>query len=376
MRKIRALPIARAALLTFALACSKKLTADAIETSPDAVAQKGSLGASTWVVGPDGTVNAALKGPDGKPITRTVTGQVTFQQPRGASTSVPVTYDPQTGVLTAKGPTLDADITPVTYALTVDGKPWNGTIDVPPGGTHELVASAPPPPPGAPPPPAPGPNGGVVQTVGPDRVEVLANKNTGEVRAYVLGEDNQPIDPGDRAITVALEGEAPEVVVLEPEPGGHFVVGHMRAHVDPERVTIAVRRHGRVHACLVGWSPGAVVVVGPGAPRIPFFAVEAWPGDVEWRGRHHHGEVVVGGPELVVGAPPLPAPPGVVVGVHGSLPGPPGLPPLPAPPGLPSPRGLPAPGLPAPPVPHASGFSGGQVSVHGSVRGGGGRHGR
>src|ERR1700683_3358368 len=125
-----------------ACACTKKLTAEAIEKSPDAIVQQGSLGTSTWVVAPDGTVNGTLKGPDGKPITQTVTGQVTFAAPGSAPASVPVQYDPQSGVLNAAGPKLTADITPVSYALPSDGRPWGGSIDVPTGGTHDLIASA------------------------------------------------------------------------------------------------------------------------------------------------------------------------------------------------------------------------------------------
>jgi hypothetical protein len=259
-------------------------------------------------------------------VDQLVTGQVTFAGQDGSPVSVPVQYDAKAGVLTASGPKLAADITPMKYNLTVGGSPWNGAIDVPKGGTQDLVdtgklqgsVSA----------NVVGPNGGVVETVGPDHVEVVANKATGDVRAYVLGPDNRPIDPGDRKITVAIDGEAPEVVALAPEPQGHFLVAHIGARVDPPHVTVAVNVHGATHACLVGWAPGSVVVVGPGAPRVHLLAVEAWPGEVvEMHGRHGHlhGEVEVGGPGVVVGAPAVVigapavvvATPGVVVGAPG-----------------------------------------------------------
>ncbi len=336
-----------AALGPLACGCSKKLTAEAIEASPAAIVQKGPMGSSAWIVDPKGTVSATLKGPDGKPIAKTVTGQVTFAAPDGTPSSVPLQFDPASGVLTAAGPKLDADITPVSYALTVDGRPWTGSIDVPRGGTEDLVdtgkAQA-----GLPPPP-PGPNGGVVQVVGPDRVELVASKSSGDVRAYVLGDDDKPVDPGDRKITVALQGEAPEVIVLAPEPQGHFVVGHLRTRIDPTHVTLAVSAHGRTHACLVGWAPGSVVVVGPSAPRVHLLAVEALPGEIEVRGRHGRGrgEFIVGGPGVVVDAP------GIEVGAPGVIVGGPGFPApgLPGPPGLPLPGvGLPLPGagLPVP----------------------------
>ena len=293
------------------LGCHKKLTADAIEKSAAAVVQKGAPGTAAWLVNPDGTVGAVLKDPSGKPIAATVTGQVKF-----GDKSVPVDYDPKTGLLTATGPKLEADITPVSYALTVDGKPWNGVIDVPADGTQDLVDT------GKEQAKLPvgikGPNGGIVQMVGPDRVEVLANKKNGEVRAYVLDDDNKPVDPGDRTVTLALGGDAPETVILAPDPGGHFVVGHMVTRVDPVNVTVAVKRHGRVHACLVGWAPGEVVVVGPEAPPVAIWGPPAvfvgGPGVVV-----DAPGVVVGGPGVVVGAP------GVVVGAPGVVVGAPGV---------------------------------------------------
>ena len=291
-----------------------KVSAEAIENSPAAITQKGDHGTSTWIVGPDGAVSALLKGPDNKPLKGKVTGSINFAVPDGTPATVPATYDPGTGVLTASGPKLDADITPVSYQLQVDGNPWNGSIDVPRGGTADLVetgglqASIPP--------GKLGPNGGMVQMVGPDRVEVVANKKTGEVRAYVLDPDYHVIDPGDRKITIALEGPEPEVVVLAPQPNARFVVGRVRTRVDPVHVTVAVNVHGRTHACLVGWHPGVAVVYGPAVAPVHLYAVESeWPDEVvEIHGRHH-GEVIVGAPGVVVGGPEVVVgAPGVVVG--------------------------------------------------------------
>jgi hypothetical protein len=126
-------------LATFAGACRKEVSAESIEKSPDAIAEEGPSGRSTWIVRPDGTVSATLRGPDGKPVAQPVTGQIAFGNPDGSPTTVPVQYDPSSGVLTAAGPKLEADITPVTYTLKVGGVPWTGMIGVPPGGTHDLA---------------------------------------------------------------------------------------------------------------------------------------------------------------------------------------------------------------------------------------------
>jgi hypothetical protein len=326
MTRLRALPIGCIVLAALACSCRKEITAESIEKSPDAITEQRPAGSASWIVQPDGTVHAALRGPDGKPVAQPVAGQITFESPDGPPTSVPVQYDPRTGVLSAAGPKLDADITPVKYTLTVGDTPWNGTIGVPPGGTHDLAetgqlqTSLPP--------NTVGPNGGVVQMVGPDRVELVANKRTGDVRAYVLDADNHPVDPGERKITVEIAGPHPELVALAPEPQGHFVVGHAPAIVDAPQVTLAVHAHGTTHACLVGWSPGSVVVVGPGAPRVHVLAVDAWPDEVvEVHERHgKHGEVVVGAPGVVVDAPRVVVGmPGVVVGAPGVVVGAPGV---------------------------------------------------
>lgn len=308
-----------------------KLTADAIEKSTAALVQQSEKGTSTWIIGSDGTVNALLKGPDDKPVAGKVTGTVTFEPPDGTPTTVPATYDAKTGVLTASGPKLHADVTPVDYQLQVDGHPWNGAIDVPSGGTADLVATAKLQ--TAIPDGKVGPNGGVVQMVGPDRVEIVASKSSGEVRAYVLDDDYKVIDPGDRKITVALQGPDPEVVVLAPQPKVKFVVGKVKSRVDPVHVTVAVNVHGKTHACLVGWHPGVAVVIGPAAPRVHIYAVEEWPDEIEIHGRHHHDDdheddevevggprVVVGGPRVVVGAPAVVVGgPHVVIGAPGAV---------------------------------------------------------
>lgn len=323
--------LAAAVAVSFLGGCHKtsKLTADAIEKSAAAIVQQNAKGTSTWIVGADGGVSALLKSPDDKPITGKVTGTVTFAPPEGSPTTVPATFDAKTGVLTATGPKLDADITPVNYDLQVDGQPWSGAIGVPRAGTVELVdtgklqASIPD--------GKLGPNGGVVQMVGPDRVEIVANKTNGEVRAYVLDPDFHVVEPGDRKITIALEGPDPEVIVLAPQPKVKFVVGKVKTRVDPIHVTVAVNVHGTTHACLVGWHPGVVVVYGPTAPPpVRFYAVEAWDDDDDdhghGHGHHGHGQVVVGGPGVVVTGPGIVVGgPSVVVGAPGIVVGGPGI---------------------------------------------------
>src|SRR5215472_14102753 len=74
MRMIRVLPAACIVLSSLVCSCQKNLTAEAIEKSAAALVQRGPRGASTWIVAPDGVVNATLKTPDGQPVTQPVTG--------------------------------------------------------------------------------------------------------------------------------------------------------------------------------------------------------------------------------------------------------------------------------------------------------------
>src|ERR1700722_4725591 len=168
MHTLRALTIGSVAMATLC-SCRKELTAEAIARSRDAIAQQGPAGTSMMIIRPDGSVSGTLETPDSKPVTQPVTGQITFATPDGPPTVAPVQYDPKTGVLTAAGPKLEANITPVSYTLSAGGTPWTGSIDVPKGGTQELADTAKLQ--GAISSNTVGPNGGVVQVVGPDRVE-------------------------------------------------------------------------------------------------------------------------------------------------------------------------------------------------------------
>jgi hypothetical protein len=177
--------------------------------------------------------------------------------------------DAKTGLLVGAGPKLEADLTEVGYTVTVDGKPWTGTLHLPPGGTAELVANA----------RAAadlnlegkvGPHGGVIQVVGDDRFEIVAADDaSGEVRVYLLDPDLNVIAVGERKVTLGVVADAPEIVVLAPEPEANlYLRGKLKAKVDPVRITLAVRQGASVKVALVGYRPGLHVVVGANAPRI------------------------------------------------------------------------------------------------------------
>lgn len=276
------LALALATTLAAAPACNRSASpsAESIEKAPEAITEENDSGSITWSIGADGQVRALAKSTDGKPITGNISGQLTWK-PSSGDQQTPLTLDEKSGLLVSSGPALTDDLTPVDYTITVDGKPWTGTLHLPRGGTKALAddgkeAAAAPIPDGKLAPNGVGPNGGVIQVVGKDRLEIVADKTSGQVRVYVLDPDFKVVPIGERKIRLATTGEASEIVVLEPEPGGRFCTGRFAGKVDPVRVTVAVTIKEETHACIVGWAPGVHLVVGSRAPRVKILVAAGW----------------------------------------------------------------------------------------------------
>jgi hypothetical protein len=263
--------VATVALLT--LACGKKTKT---ETDPSAepagsaasvvdgaITEEHDDGSIAWTIGADGAVRAIVKA--GLEGPKTLSGSLTWKAPGAQAISIPM--EAKADVLTAAGPKLQAGLTQIEYTANVDGKAWTGVLHVPPGGTLELVESA------KVSADVKGPNGGVVQIVGDDRIEIVADKSSGQVRVYVLDADNKVIDVGDRKIQIAIVADAPEVVVLTPEPKRMYFVGTVKTRVAPIKITVSVTVKARTRVVLVGWKPGARVVVGSRAPRVNVWIV-------------------------------------------------------------------------------------------------------
>lgn len=230
-------------------------------------------GKAAFNVAADGNVKAAVTGPDGKPIREDVSGTLLWKDASGEKT-LPLTFDSKAGILVAAGPKLEADLTEIGYTLNVAGKPWSGTLHVPAGGTAELYANAK----GAADLRLPegklGPHGGRIEIVGDDRLELLVDEVTGEVRVYALDADLKPIDIGERKVTLGVVAEAPQVVVLAPAvatagvAAGAYLTGRLALAADPLKVTIAVRNAGRSAVALCGYRAGAAFAVHARAPRV------------------------------------------------------------------------------------------------------------
>jgi hypothetical protein len=261
-----------------------------VATPEDAIVEEHEGGSVAFSVAGDGKVRAAVSGPDGKPIKEKVSGTLAWKADAAAEPkTVPLDLDAKAGVLVAAGPKLEADITQVGYTVTVDGKPWSGTLHLPAGGTAELVASAKA---GAEASASldgkVGPHGGVIQIVGEDRFEIVADEVSGEVRVYLLDADLNIVAMGDRKITLAVVGDASQVIVLEPDlDGGLYLKGKWNLQADPIKITLAVRANAgaKVNVAIVGFRPNMKFALHAKGPRVKVRLKSAFDGDVDVKAR-------------------------------------------------------------------------------------------
>jgi hypothetical protein len=286
--------------------CSKKssepVSADSTDTEPHGLTEGHDSGTIVWEVKSDGKVRALVKTADGKPVEKDLRGRLLWKGPSGEA-KVALHSDEKSGLLVGSGPRLEGDLTEIRYTITVAGSGWAGALHLPAGGTDELEESARRAA-QAPPPDKTGPNGGIVQVVGGNVVEIVAEKSSGQVRVYLLDESNRPLPMGSRKAKLGIVGGSVEMVALSPGPGGLYLTGRLVTKVDPVKLTIALTNDGRTSVVLCGYEPEVVVAVGAAAPALPLLVNVNWNVDVhgprtpvvvgdddddDGRGRGHRG---------------------------------------------------------------------------------------
>lgn len=265
--------------------CSKSsdgsdITAENIEGNEDVVAEANDTGSMVWRVTPEGQVQVLVKSPDGKPIEQDVSGTLTWQGPSG-ETKVPLTYDKDQKLLVAAAPKLEADLTEVKYEIKVADKSWTGALHLPAGGTKAINEGAKKADLKNIPKDKAGPNGGVIQVVGEDVVEVVADKDTGETRVYILDADLKPVAIGDRKVKLGFVGSTSETVILNPGPGNLYFVGKVSAKINPVKVTVCITYVDHTEVVVIGYHPGKVIVVGAHAPVVKVLVTPVWKVDVK-----------------------------------------------------------------------------------------------
>ncbi len=291
---MRFISISRGSLLALTLfstvsigglpACGKK--APAPEVTEESATAEGTLteqhpaATVTWLITPDGKVQARVKAADGTPIDKNVTGTVTAKPLKKVERPVTATLtaDAKPGNYTATLPKLEADLTDVSYELAVNGTPLTGTLQLPKGGTTQLATTAKESAAVKLPADKKGPNGGIVQVAGDDVLEIVADKSTGQVRVYVLNDDFKPVAVGKRKVKLGVVGGSTEIVELQVEPKGLYFTGKLAGKTDPVKLTVVLYPENAPEPVVVlcGWQPTTVIIVGPGAPVLALFVAVSW----------------------------------------------------------------------------------------------------
>lgn len=270
------------------------------DLGPDPLVEQHDDGSVAWRIDPDGQARAVVSTSAGAPIKQDLGGTLIYKVEGGEPRTVPLVMDAKTGVLVAAGPKLEADLTEVDYTITVSGKPWSGVMHVPAGGTAALAASAKVTVEAKLPDQAVGPHGGAIQVVGNDRLEMVAEAESGRTRVFVLDVNLQPVAIETRTLRMGFVAERSELVTFVPEPSGLYFVGRIGAAVRPLQVTVALGFGGVTRAAIWGYHPGirlyapsATVLIAT-APRLQFRLNGGFDSDVDVYGRSHVNVVVKG----------------------------------------------------------------------------------
>lgn len=302
--------------LVFASACGSSeapATAEAeaeaavnAELGAEALVEEHDEGSVSWRIDPDGQVKASVSTSAGARVKEDLGGTLVYKVEGSEPKTVPLTVDAKTGLLVAAGPKLEADLTEVSYTVTVStvstvsGKPWTGVLHVPVGGTAELVASGKATAEAKLDAELVGPHGGTIQIVGPDRLELVANAE-GETRVYVLDAELNPVKVEARTLRMGFVAETTTFANFSVDPGGFYFVARLgAAAINPLRVTASLRIGAVAHAAIWGFSagvhiyaPSAVVRIAT-APRVHFVLKGGFDGGFDVHGRAHTKAAVYG----------------------------------------------------------------------------------
>jgi hypothetical protein len=218
---------------------------DSVSSDPTSCREEHPEGVVAFVVAPDGGVRAGVTGADGKPA-KIDGGTLSFRKDGGAPTEAKLAPEGDGMVAAAKGPAVDANVTSIDYVVQTGGKTLKGVLHIPSGGTKTLSESAKT----LAAEEKPGPNGGQVQVVAGEPVEV-AIAPSGDVAADVLYRHRKVVVTPGRTLWIVVDDEK---VALSQRDDGVFV-GRTRVTA-PRKVTVVLVRDGKPHVALVGFRAG------------------------------------------------------------------------------------------------------------------------
>jgi hypothetical protein len=284
-------PLLLCALALMLLGCD---AADAI-TAENIGAQAGALVeehaddvAITWVVTDKGLVRGKLTR-GGKLVEDDVKGALEVEPDGGDKKTHELDFDD--GILAADIGPLEAAVTEVRYAVKIADEVVRGALSLPSSGTAGLIENAEKTAALA---TATGPNGGALQRVGDDLVEVVGKKDNGEVRVYLLDDALKPVDPGARKIRLIAANDEGRAIHLKRAEGELYFTGWVKLATHPVKLSVVIEHDHHTHVALCGHRPGHGVVVHDHHHAHPFvavFVVDVWVHDHHDHHDHHghHG---------------------------------------------------------------------------------------
>jgi hypothetical protein len=238
-----------------ALVSCHKMSAAEVIGKESTIAERTEQATFYWNITGGGAARLVVKDGAGSVVKEGVTGQLNFADDGKADgTSVELSQDTKSGVLSAAGPKLDGEVTQVKYAVLVDGKPSTGALHVPPSGTDGLAKAAKE---NAGVEEEKGPNGGTVQVVNDQRYEVVADAGSGEVRVYVLGADAKR----PKKIRLGVDSKNARVVELKPHEEGYYVVALASGEAPRKLTLFVVDDDDKAHALVIGHRADNLILV-------------------------------------------------------------------------------------------------------------------
>ncbi len=107
----------------------------------------------------------------------------------------------------------------------------------------------------------------MLQPVGDDIVEIVADKESGDLRVYVLDLGLKPVPIGEREIKLAIRfGVGAGRHRARAWARSALLHRQLDVKVNPTKVTVVLKEGGHTHVVLCGYRPGAVIVVGRARP--------------------------------------------------------------------------------------------------------------
>ncbi len=259
------------AALALVPACKDRNGAGSIPKEASSLIERTSAATLAWNVDENGKTSLAVRSPLCESITDQVTGKLKFIG-LSKGTEQEATLEPHGEQLVAQGPPLDADLTEVQYELDVAGTPVRGALHLPKDGTKGLVAAAP----DATTAKADSEQaeqGGTIVSAGDDKLEVVADSDTGVVKVFELGPK-----PAKKEVLLGIGGEDPGVLVLRRMEGPRVHYAGLLPNDGVGRpLTLAFKRpDGKTEAVVLGLRKREARYVGDDAPRLPIWKAKGW----------------------------------------------------------------------------------------------------